>query len=239
MEFKAYHAAHWAALAVAAAVIFIIVGQRERLRQPSANRAARRSLAALLAGSEAALQISYAIGGGWDVYSLPFELCSITLWLSAVLLLTGNRKLYEVSFFLGTLGATQALLTPNLSATFPEFGYFHFFIAHIAIVAANVYMTVVERLRPTFASVLRALAWLHVLAIPAALANLAFGTNFMYLARKPNTASLLDLLGPWPWYLLQLEVVAFLLCLALLGLVRLADRLAGSNEAYGGLKPNE
>ena len=32
--------------------------------------------------------------------------------------------------------------------------------------------------------------------------NLWLGTNYGYLMRKPSTASALDLLGPWPWYVL-------------------------------------
>jgi hypothetical protein len=36
--------------------------------------------------------------------------------------------------------------------------------------------------------------------------NVVVGTNYGYLNAKPSAASALDLLGPWPWYLLA-EVV--------------------------------
>jgi len=41
--------------------------------------------------------------------------------------------------------------------------------------------------------------------------NLLVGGNYMFLMHKPPTASLLDVLGPWPWYILSLEVVGFLM----------------------------
>ncbi|RUS43090.1 TIGR02206 family membrane protein [Cohnella sp. AR92] len=227
MEFQAFHAAHWAALAAAAIAVAAIIALRAKLRGPKAGRAAKLAIVLTLAGSEAALQVSYAIEGGWGIGALPFQLCSIMLWFSVALLLTGNRRIYEITFFLGILGAMQALLTPDLIQSFPEFRYFHFFIAHIAIVAASVYMTAVERFRPTLGSAFRAAGWLNLLAVPAAITNWLAGTNFMFLARKPAGGSLLDLLGPWPWYLLQLEFVAVALCLALYGIVWAIDRIAG------------
>lgn len=211
---------------MAAAFTIGIFGYRRRLRSAAkADAFARIFLAVTLIGSEAALYGWYALSHNWGVYSLPFQLCSLMVWMSAALLLTKKRQLYDITFFLGILGALQALLTPDLDASYREFRYFHFFLAHGAIIAASVYMTVVTGWRPTAKSAFKAIGWLHVLAVPAAITNAIAGTNFMFLARKPSAGSLLDLLAPWPWYLLQLEVVALVMCFALLGLVRAIDAI--------------
>ncbi|RED89326.1 TIGR02206 family membrane protein [Cohnella phaseoli] len=225
MVFEPYTAGHALGLAMAAAIIGGIILFRKRLNTPRANRGARYALVAILIGCELALQAWYGVTQNWGLHSLPLQLCSVMMWLSAIVLLTRSRKLYEVTFFIGILGALQALLTPNLDAGYPEFRFFHFFIAHGAIIGASVFLTSIEGYRPTIASVFRALGWLHVIAIPAAIANALTGENFMFLARKPSTPSLLDLLAPWPWYLLQLELVALALCFLMLGVVRLIDRL--------------
>ncbi len=225
MVFEPYTAGHALGLAMAAAIIGGIILFRKRLNTPRANRGARYALVAILIGCELALQAWYGVTQNWGLHSLPLQLCSVMMWLSAIVLLTRSRKLYEVTFFIGILGALQALLTPNLDAGYPEFRFFHFFIAHGAIIGASVFLTAIEGYRPTIASVFRALGWLHVIAIPAAIANALTEENFMFLARKPSTPSLLDLLAPWPWYLLQLELVALALCFLMLGVVRLIDRL--------------
>lgn len=228
MAFEPFTPAHWAGIGLAAGEVALLIGFRTKLRGRKADRAARWTMASVLAGSEVGLYVWYSATGNWGIHALPLQLCSITLWLSVAMLLTRSRKVYEIAFFLGVLGASQALATPNLDVTFPQFRYFHFFIAHAAIIGAGVYMTAVAGFRPDFRSSLRAWGWLNALAIPAAAANALTEENFMFLARKPDTASLLDTLAPWPWYILQLEVVAFALCLLLLGIVRLTDRLFGN-----------
>ncbi|SFB48401.1 conserved hypothetical integral membrane protein TIGR02206 [Cohnella sp. OV330] len=225
MTFEPYGTPHWAALGLLALIVAAVCVQRGRLR---GLRQVRIALAAASAAVELAMLADRAITQDWDIYALPFELCSLMIWLTALMVLTGSRRLYEVTFFLGILGAAQALATPDLTAPFPTFGFAHFFLGHILIVVSNLYMTIVEGYRPTLRSALRAFGWLQALAVPAAVADMLAGTNFMFLARKPPSASLLDLLGPWPWYLLELEAVALALCILLLGLVKLADRFFSS-----------
>lgn len=221
--FEMFSAQHIAAIVIAIVVFASIAFGRNRLREERSNRFFRLGMAGLLVACEIALQSSYVIEGSWGAGSLPFQLCSLTLLLSAAALAFRIKQLYSIIYFLGTLGALQALATPNLDEPFPHFRYFHFFIAHIGIIASAVYLMAVERYKPTLRSVFGAWAWLHVLAVPAAIVNMATGTtNFMFLAGKPATASLLDLLAPWPWYLLQLELVAILLCLVLYGVSQFA-----------------
>ncbi|MFD0588095.1 TIGR02206 family membrane protein [Paenibacillus sp. GCM10027627] len=216
IAFELFSTQHMAALVVSVIVFSCVVLFRRQIRIGKIDRIFRLLLASFLLICELSLQLSFLTEGSWGAASLPLQLCSLTLLLSVVLLAFRAKALYGLVFFLGTAGALQALATPNLGEAFPHFRFFQFFAAHIGIILAALYVFVVERYRPTLKSAFAALAWLHVLAVPAAIANMAFGTNFMFLARKPETASLLDALAPWPWYLLQLEFVALASCLLLL-----------------------
>lgn len=174
--FIMFSAPHLAALAAGGMAIALIIWFRSALRVPGWNRIMRYGLAGVLAASELSLYTWYTVQGAWGWYALPFQLCTIMVWASIYVLLTKNKKAYEVTFFLGILGAMQAMLTPYLTVGYPDFRYFHFFIAHIAIIGASVFMTAVEGFRPTWKSVIRALLWLNLLAIPAAIANVVRAT---------------------------------------------------------------
>jgi hypothetical integral membrane protein (TIGR02206 family) len=74
---------------------------------------------------------------------------------------------------------------------------------HSLVVCAAIYLTWGMGLRPDWRSyrvaVLTTIGWGLVMFGFNQLA----GTNYGFLNTKPLTASLLDLLGPWPWYLLS------------------------------------
>jgi hypothetical integral membrane protein (TIGR02206 family) len=124
------------------------------------------------------------------------------------MLITKSYRLYEFAYFLGIGGATQALLTPSLGIYgFPHFRFFQIFIAHGSIVTAAIYMTVIEQYRPYWTSLLHAVVGANLYMLLVGLVNALIGSNYMFIAHKPDTPSLLDVLGPWPWYILSAEAV--------------------------------
>ena len=148
---------------------------------------------------------------GLHLWNLPFQLCDVTLWMSALACLTLSAPVVEFAYFGGMAGAGMAILTPDLWSPWPSYPAIYFFIVHGGIVLA-VSVLVFGRIVP-----LRPGAWLRafgtLLGFATAIGtlNALAGTNFMYLARKPKNASALDALGPWPWYLAAGAAVALIL----------------------------
>jgi hypothetical integral membrane protein (TIGR02206 family) len=66
-------------------------------------------------------------------------------------------------------------------------------------------------MRPRAWSVVRAMLVLNILAVFIGAFDYFYKTDYMYLRSKPQNASLLDLLGPWPWYIVATEFVALFL----------------------------
>ncbi|MDV2683585.1 TIGR02206 family membrane protein [Alkalihalophilus lindianensis] len=169
----------------------------------------RTGLLILLIVSEISLFVWTVSIGTWDIrYNLPFHLCTISLFFCIYMLLTNKKWVFEVVYFFGLAGALQAILTPDLFYGFPHYRFLHFFIAHIGIILSILYMVWVEKYRVTMRSVVKSFVVLNGLAAVVYLINILTGANYMFLAYKPEGASLLDFLGPHPWYILQLELIA-------------------------------
>ncbi|WP_127578986.1 YwaF family protein [Paenibacillus koleovorans] len=207
--FTAFSVSHYIVLVLTVLLLFAMYRLRFWLKEGRRAALGRYILAAILAICEITLNIWFVTE---DVFSLkstlPLELCSISLLLCIFMLLFRNRLVFQIVYFTGIGGAMQALLTPVLYYAFPHYLFLEFFIAHIAIIAAVLYMVWVEGFRPTLKSIGITMLFLNVMLVIVWSVNHWTGGNYMFVARKPETASLLDLLGPYPWYLLSMEAVA-------------------------------
>jgi hypothetical integral membrane protein (TIGR02206 family) len=159
---------------------------------------------------------------GWLSFpdSLPLELCDATLIVTIIAAYRLNALAFELAYYGALAGTSMALLTPDLWETFPSFSTVQFFVAHGLVVVTVLYLIWSGQARPRRGSVWRAWLALNVFAVMAAIFDAVFRTNYMYLRNKPENPSLLDSLGPWPWYIAVSEVLA----LALFGLLYLPFR---------------
>jgi hypothetical integral membrane protein (TIGR02206 family) len=179
----------------------------------------------------AVIVIEGRFGAGWlDV--MPLQLCDAAVLLACLALLTRHPLAYELTFFWGLAGSLLAMVTPELAAPFPHARFLAYFSLHGGVVVAAVLLTWGLGMRPARGAVLRGLAWTNLYALFVGGVNLVLGTNYLYLCRKPSTPTLLDLFGPWPWYLLVGEVLALVLFFLLERLARLGPLPASASSRH-------
>lgn len=68
-------------------------------------------------------------------------------------------------------------------------------------------MTWIEEYKPTARSLWKTFGLLNLYMVFIFGVNAITGGNYLFLAYKPANPSLLDFLGPYPWYILSLEFV--------------------------------
>jgi len=204
--FGPLHLVLLAAIAAVAAGLAVLCRRR-----PAASRAVRLALGWGIAANEIGWWGFRYSHEGVHLQNLPLQLCDLTVWLSVAACLTLAPWVVEFDYFAGLAGAGMALLTPDLWRPWPSYPAIYFFVAHGGIVIA-VIVLVFGRVRPLRAgAVWRAYALLLGWAAVAGTFNVVAKTNYMYLCRKPASATALDMLGPWPVYLIVGAVVALAL----------------------------
>ncbi len=139
---------------------------------------------------------------------LPLDICNITALLLPFLMWNPSFRVHGVLYFWIVVGTLQANLTPHLHNGFPHFIFFKYWVVHGGLIVYTIYITVVFEYYPDRKSIWRSFGLLQVYMVSIFMANLILGSNYLYLIRKPPTASVLDYLGPWPVYVLVAELLA-------------------------------
>jgi hypothetical integral membrane protein (TIGR02206 family) len=207
---------HFIVLGVVIAACLLIWLFRDRWTERGKTRT-RWTLFALIYLCEGSWQVWMWAIGSWTVQGmLPLWLCSVTSWTMPLLLIFRRKWYFEWTYFMGLIGASMALLTPDLAQYgFPHFRFIEFFTLHGTIIVSIVYMTVVEGFRPTWGSIPKAVIVTDLFWAFCALVNSRIGSNYLYTQGKLPTPSLLDYLGPYPYYLIWMELIGIVLCVLL------------------------
>lgn len=195
---------HLVVLAVTTGLAGFMIATRARLcGRP--DQGLRWTIAGVLAIN---MLIAYAVALSQGVVLVPLQLCDLALLCTIWALLRPQWFVAELAYFWGLAGSLQAVLTPDLQEGFPGYWWIKFFLSHCGVVLSVVYLAATGRVQPTHRSVWRVFGLTNVYMAIAGLANWAWGTNYGYLAHKPTQPSMLDQLGPWPYYILAIELIA-------------------------------
>lgn len=168
-------------------------------------------LFSVLVLSEMFYQAWTIVNGIWSFSGhMPLHLCGIASITAATALFTHNKKLMQITFFIGLIPAFLALVTPELPYDYPHFRFWKFFIHHLAISWTSLFLIVTSSVSITFQSMLKTYIYLLVYAlIIGVFINPLFDSNYLYLSHTPTASTPLDLLGSGIWYYLNLCLLAF------------------------------
>jgi hypothetical integral membrane protein (TIGR02206 family) len=214
--FELFGQAHLTAIGFFVVMNLLFILFRKRI-SPRLDKIFRYSMAAILVVDELAWHLWNYVNGNWTFQTmLPLYLCSVFVWVGAYMLLTKNYTIYEFIYLLGIPAALQAFLTPDAGRFgFPHYRFFQVMLSHGLIITSALYMTFVCRFRPTWKSVVKVLVVSNIYAVIVFFFNFLIGSNYLFLAHKLDTASLLDVLPPWPQYLIFVEILGIVFILLL------------------------
>ena len=216
-----WSAEHAIALISTAVVAALLVAAARRWGDPWAVPAGRVLAVAVLAGFVCE-QLTYALRGQWTAdVNLPLQLSdAVTLVAVAALWRPESALLVELVYFWALSASLQAVLTPDLGQAFPDVLFFTYFVTHSGAIAAACLLVFGSRRAPRPKAVWRVYAITLAFACLAAVGTWLTGGNYMFLRHKPASGSLLDVMGPWPVYILVAALLALAMFLALAALAR-------------------
>ena len=200
-EFTAYGPSHLVVLAifVIGAVLLVWIGRRQTEAQ---NRILGRVMAAVIVAAFAVALVYKLIRPDIQT-SIPLQLCDIAELAAAYALWSQRHWAFVLTYYWGLVLSSQALITPDIGTPeegapdFPSHLFLTFFTLHVLVVWAAIYLTWGQRRRPRWRdyrfAIVVTLAWAALTFVFNSIA----GTNYGYLNKKPPTASVQDVLGPW------------------------------------------
>lgn len=200
---------HLGLLAATAVLSVLVVWGVRRIRATSAA-------GAVISISGWVLLVSSLIYMGWMLLpgnfhieeSLPLHYSDALRLIAAVALIRRSRWAVAITYYWGLTLNLQALLTPHPNMLIgPSVGFVLYWWLHILVFLAPLALIwgLGNRVgwRDFAVAYGAALGWAGF----AMTANAALDTNYGFLNRLPDGASLLDFLGPWPLYVLWLALL--------------------------------
>lgn len=214
--------------------IFLLVIYSSRIKaNPVLLKTIRWGLFSILVISELSYQAWGMLNNFWNPSEfLPLQLCSIAGILAMVSLLTKNNKLIQMVLFIGIVPSFLAVITPELFHGFPHFRFWQFFIHHIALAWASIFLVTTFPVRISLWETLESYFYLLCYAgLIGFIVNPLVGANFLFLSSAPSANTPLNLLGNGFWYYFNLCLVGLLVFLCIYIFYNVISRLKHKKRA--------
>lgn len=177
----------WAATVVLLIAFIVFVYKRQ-------NRVNRRRIQVVAASL---MVLGYILRWTWlacighytFVESLPLQLCSISVMVEFLAVLTGNATLKEFSYSCSLPGGLASLIVPGMGPyPFFSFIYLQFALAHATLVLIPLLWVIVDGYRPSLRHFPKCAGLLLTFAGTAWFVNSRIGSNYMFLSHtRDNT----------------------------------------------------
>jgi hypothetical integral membrane protein (TIGR02206 family) len=199
--FHAFSLAHLIPVLIIVILIILIFRFHTRLHESRRlDRFLRYGAAFAMIGMEWIFYAWNLFGGNANLGLLPFGLCAISMYLTAITLISDNEKLFKVVFPWALAGSLLSLVVADQGYVFPHFRYLHYFGNHGMFLVANIYLAIVKGYRFTYRDLLKSSLILLILSAAMYFINQMLGTNHMYLSELPGeVAFMFDWMGPRLW----------------------------------------
>jgi hypothetical integral membrane protein (TIGR02206 family) len=203
-EFSAYGTSHVAVVGVFAVVAAALIVVGRRFGSTAAARGASRAIAVVMLGVQVGMLIYSNMPSRFDPdHSLPLQLSDLVVFSAVVALWSHRHWAFALTYYWGLVLSTQALISPVLTGPdFPGRDFLVFWGLHLFVIWTAIYLTWGLDMRPDWSDYRTAIAVTVCWAACAMTVNAFTGGNYGFLNRKPDIGSILDALGPWPWYLI-------------------------------------
>jgi hypothetical integral membrane protein (TIGR02206 family) len=208
-EFSAYGPSHLVIFVVFAvgAVVLVVLGRRHGTT-PVARRAGRLVAVAML-GVQIGVVVHSSMPSRFGIdHSIPLHLSDLVALVAVYALWAYRQWASALTYYWGLTLSTQAFVSPALRGPdFPGLEFLLFWSLHLFVVWTACYLTWGIGMRPGWREYRITLALTACWAAVAMVFNAITGANYGFLNSKPEIGSVLDALGPWPWYLISEAVL--------------------------------
>ncbi len=148
---------------------------------------------------------------GFDTLILPFQLCSISMFLAIVLLVNKNKTIFSFVLYTGILGGLLSLTIPIIGYNSAYYRYYQYEIAHTLLVLTPLYFVAVHDYLPTKQETIKAFLIFQGIVLFMVIFNYYANTDFMFVfidKTKITKFPVIAKFGGIPLYLLWGELLS-------------------------------